>query len=87
MQVVHPYPTVKNPSSSSGVSAFPASVTTFDPGEARLDPGLALEAALDGLLREEPGADHDSRVRGVRARSDAAMTTAPWPRWNVSPRT
>ena len=38
--------------------------------EARLDPGLAAEAALDRLLRQQAGSDHHLRVRRVRARGD-----------------
>ena len=38
--------------------------------EARLHPRLAREAALDGLLGEQAGADHHGRVRGVRAGRD-----------------
>ena len=38
--------------------------------ERRLDPRLHREPALDGLLREEAGAEHDGRVRRVRARRD-----------------
>ena len=38
--------------------------------EAGLDPGLAREPALDGLLREQARAEHDGRVRRIRARGD-----------------
>ena len=38
--------------------------------QARLDPRLALKPALDRLLREQPGANHDARIRGVRAARD-----------------
>ena len=38
--------------------------------EARLHPRLAGEAALDRVLREQPGGDHDRRVGGVRAARD-----------------
>ena len=38
--------------------------------EARLDPGLAAQAALDRLLRQQARTDHHLRVRGVRARRD-----------------
>src|SRR5918996_5529474 len=41
--------------------------------EARLHPRLPREAALDGLLREEAGADHHlwvGRVRAARDRGD-----------------
>ena len=38
--------------------------------ERRLHPRLARQAALDRLLREQAGADHHRRVRGVRARGD-----------------
>ena len=39
-------------------------------GEARLHPGLAAQAALDRLLRQQAGADHHLRVRRVRAGGD-----------------
>src|ERR1035437_49651 len=38
--------------------------------EGRLHPRLRGEPALDRLLREEAGAEHDGRVRRVRARRD-----------------
>ena len=38
--------------------------------QARLDPRFAGEALLHGLLRHEAGADHDARVRRVRAARD-----------------
>src|SRR5262249_39085855 len=38
--------------------------------ERGLDPRAHGEAALDRLLGEEPGAEHDARVRGVGARGD-----------------
>ena len=38
--------------------------------ERRLDPRLGRQAALDGVAREQPGADHHRRVRRVRARRD-----------------
>ena len=38
--------------------------------ERRLDPRLALQPALDRVLREQPGGDHHLRVRRVRARGD-----------------
>src|SRR5207244_971319 len=38
--------------------------------EARLDPGLALEPFLDGLLCQQSGADHDRRIRGISATGD-----------------
>src|SRR3712207_7154614 len=38
--------------------------------ERGLDPGLGLEALRDGVARQEPGADHHARVRGVGARRD-----------------
>ena len=39
-------------------------------GEGGLDPRLAGQALLDGLLRDERGGDHDVRVRGVGAGGD-----------------
>src|SRR5204863_7204953 len=36
-------------------------------GQAGLHPRLPPEAALDGVPREQTGADHDARVRRVRA--------------------
>src|SRR2546427_75546 len=39
-------------------------------GEAGLDPGLSLEPFLNGFLGQEPRADHDGGVGGVRAASD-----------------
>ena len=38
--------------------------------EAGLDPRLRLQAALDGLARQQPGGDHHGGVRGVGARRD-----------------
>ncbi len=38
--------------------------------EARLHPGLHLQPALDGVAREQAGADHHARVRRVRAARD-----------------
>ena len=38
--------------------------------ERRLHPRLRLEAALDGVAGQQPGADHHRRVRRVRARRD-----------------
>ena len=38
--------------------------------ERGLDPRLALEALLDGVLGQQRGADHDRRVGGVGARRD-----------------
>src|SRR5688572_11143258 len=38
--------------------------------QARLDPRLWQETALDGLLRQQPGADQDMGVRSVRAGRD-----------------
>src|SRR2546430_12160853 len=43
-------------------------------GEARLHPRLRLEAALDGLLRDEPGRDHHRRIRCVGAARDRKST-------------
>jgi hypothetical protein len=54
-------------------------VTTFEPGASEvLTQGLRLQAALDRVLREEPGADHHRRVRGVRAARDRRDDDAPW---------
>ncbi len=39
-------------------------------GEAGLHPRFARQPLLDGLLRDEAGADHDARVRRVRAARD-----------------
>ena len=38
--------------------------------EGGLDPGLARQALLDGILGEQGGTDHHRRVGGVRARRD-----------------
>ena len=38
--------------------------------ETRLDPRLRLQPLLDRLFGEEAGAEHDTRVRGVRAARD-----------------
>ena len=58
--------------------------------ERRLDPRLALEPALDRLLREQAGAEHDLRVRGVRAARDrgdhdGAVAAARSPRRRARP--
>ena len=42
--------------------------------ERRLDPGLALQAALDRLLGDEAGGEHHGRVRRVGARRDGARS-------------
>ena len=39
-------------------------------GQRRLHPRLGRQAALDGVLRQQRGADHDLRVRGVGAGGD-----------------
>ena len=38
--------------------------------EARLDPRFDLQAAFNGLFRDEPSSDHHGRVRRVRATGD-----------------
>ena len=51
----------------------PVVVVGHHPGPGRergLHPRLAAQAALHGVLRQQPGADHDRRVGGVRARGD-----------------
>ena len=46
-------------------------MTTFEPGrEARLHPRPPRQARLDGLAGQQPGAEHDRRVRRVRAARD-----------------
>ena len=47
--------------------------------EARLDPRLALQAALDGRLREQAGADQDLGVGRVRAARDGRDHDRPVP--------
>ena len=46
-------------------------MTTVEPGASEVfTQGFDVEAALDRLLREQAGADHHRRVRGVRAARD-----------------
>ena len=74
MHVVQPYPTMLKPSSarySRRPDALWYSVTISEPGrQARLDPRLHFQAALHGVAREQPRADHHARIRRVGAAGD-----------------
>ena len=54
-------------------------------GEARLDPGPAFEASLDGLLCEQPAATITAGFDVFVQDVIAAITTEPWSSTTVSP--